>query len=34
MMMLETNNLEIGAVMSRWLDKALPDAGRKSRSSR
>jgi pimeloyl-ACP methyl ester carboxylesterase len=24
MMMLETNNMEIGAVMSRWLDKTLP----------
>ena len=24
MMMLETNNLEIAAVMSRWLDKVLP----------
>ena len=24
MMMLEKNNLEIGAVMSRWLDKVLP----------
>ena len=26
MMMLETNNMEIAAVMSRWLDKVLPGA--------
>ena len=31
MMMLEKNNMEIGAVMSRWLDKALPAAARKTR---
>jgi hypothetical protein len=29
MMMLEKNNLEIAAVMSRWLAKALPAAARK-----
>lgn len=29
MMMLEKNNLEIGAVMSKWLDKVLPDASNK-----
>jgi hypothetical protein len=28
MMMLEKNNLEIAAVMSRWLDKALPHAAK------
>jgi pimeloyl-ACP methyl ester carboxylesterase len=27
MMMLENNNLEISAVMSKWLDKTLPRAG-------
>ncbi len=26
MMMLEKNNMEIAAVISRWLDKALPAA--------
>jgi hypothetical protein len=26
MMMLEKNNQEIGAVMSKWLDKVLPGA--------
>jgi hypothetical protein len=31
MMMLETNNLEIGAVMSRWLDQALASPARKAR---
>jgi pimeloyl-ACP methyl ester carboxylesterase len=30
MMMLETNNLEIGAVMSSWLDKALASPARKT----
>jgi pimeloyl-ACP methyl ester carboxylesterase len=30
MMMLEKNNLEIAAVISRWLDKALPSAARKT----
>jgi hypothetical protein len=29
MMMLETNNLEIAGVMSRWLETALPGAARK-----
>ncbi len=29
MMMLERNNLEIAAVMSKWLDKVLPPAARK-----
>jgi len=27
-MMLEKNNQEIGAFMSKWLDKALPGAAR------
>jgi pimeloyl-ACP methyl ester carboxylesterase len=31
MMMLERNNLEIAAVMSRWLDKALPRAAKKTK---
>jgi pimeloyl-ACP methyl ester carboxylesterase len=31
MMMLERNNLEIAAVMSRWLDHALPSAARKTK---
>ena len=31
MMMLENNNLEIAAVMFKWLDKALPGAGRKAK---
>jgi pimeloyl-ACP methyl ester carboxylesterase len=31
MMMLERNNLEIAAVMSRWLDKAVPSAVRKTK---
>jgi len=26
MMMLEMNNMEIAAVMSRWLTKSIPDA--------
>jgi pimeloyl-ACP methyl ester carboxylesterase len=30
MMMLEKNNQEIGLVMSRWLDKALPEKARKA----
>jgi pimeloyl-ACP methyl ester carboxylesterase len=30
MMMLEKNNQEIAGVMSRWLDKALPDKARKT----
>jgi pimeloyl-ACP methyl ester carboxylesterase len=30
MMMLEKNNLEIAAVMSKWLDKALASAGKTS----
>ena len=29
MMMLEKNNQEIGAFMSKWLDKVLPSAARK-----
>jgi hypothetical protein len=29
MMMLEKNNLEIGAVMSKWLDNVLPNPARK-----
>ncbi len=28
MMMLEKNNMEIAEVMSRWLDKAVPNAGK------
>ena len=31
MMMLETNNLEIASVMSRWLDKVLSGAARPAR---
>jgi len=30
MMMLEKNNLDIAAVMFKWLDKALPSTGRRS----
>ena len=30
MMMLEKNNLDIAAIMFKWLDKALPNARRKS----
>ena len=30
MMMLEKNNAEIAAVMSKWLDKALPTAAKKA----
>jgi hypothetical protein len=29
MMMLEKNNMEIAALMARWLDKAVPGAAKK-----
>ena len=34
MMMLEKNNLEIAALMSKWLDKVLPSAARKQTRDR